>query len=166
MGQGFRLRQNGSEMTFLAMGTLDDFNDKAFIYLVSSVASSITLCSQTFANKLILADVCLGPVGTYIRASAISHYFSGLSFTPVKQNVSKLVQLWYESKVWLLSKVKNSSLVFPVSKSNHLTQIFCHPFSQVYALELKMYLAAWLLTLIPLLKIVLNKFVCLGSESL
>lgn len=63
-------------------------------------------------------------------------------------------------------KVKNSSLVFPVSKSNDLINAFTYTFSQVYALELKMYLAAWLLTLIPLLKIVLNKFVCLGSESL
>lgn len=56
------------EMTFLAMGTLDDFNDKALH--ISRIKCGIfynTLLSKTFANKLILADVCLGPVGTYIR---------------------------------------------------------------------------------------------------
>lgn len=56
------------EMTFLAMGALDDFNDKALH--ISRIKCGIfynTLLSKTFANKLILADVCLGPAGTYIR---------------------------------------------------------------------------------------------------
>lgn len=56
------------EMTFLAVGALDDFNDKALH--ISRIKCGIfynTLLSKTFANKLILADVCLGPAGTYIR---------------------------------------------------------------------------------------------------
>ena len=68
MGQASGSGRMDLEMTFLAMGTLDDFNDKALH--ISRIKCGIfynTLLSKTFANKLILADVCLGPVGTYIR---------------------------------------------------------------------------------------------------
>lgn len=69
-GSGFRLRQNGSRNDILAMGALDDFNDKVSSYILCIKCGIFynTLLSKTFANKLIsLADVCLVQLAPYIR---------------------------------------------------------------------------------------------------
>ena len=68
MGQASGSGRMDPEMTFLAMGALDDFNDRGLH--ISPIKCGIfcnTLLSNPFTNKLILVDICLGPISTYIR---------------------------------------------------------------------------------------------------
>lgn len=68
MGQASSSGRTDPEMTFLAMRALDDFNDRGLH--ISPIKCGIfynTLVSSRCANKLILVDVCLGPISTYIR---------------------------------------------------------------------------------------------------